>query len=174
MIISHLLKKKIAEHWNVGTENILLGAGSSDIIGLACQHTSKTKGHILTSEPSYKVWNGQASSFGHSFKRIPLTDERKTDLPKVVAAINNETRMIYFCNPNNPTGTVVEVSQLKDHVSEASQKTFVFIDEAYTEYAELTFTRIIGDHKSECSGGKNLFKSVWPCRCTGGLCDCAP
>ena len=50
-----LLKKKIAEHWSVGTENILLGAGSSDIIGLACQHTSKTKGHILTSEPSYKV-----------------------------------------------------------------------------------------------------------------------
>jgi len=132
-----LLKKKIAEHWGVSTENILLGAGSSDIIGLACQHTSKTKGHILTSEPSYKVWNGQASSFGHSFKRIPLTDEKKTDLPKVVEAINNETRMVYFCNPNNPTGTFVEVSQLKDHVSAASQKTFVFIDEAYTEYAGL-------------------------------------
>jgi histidinol-phosphate aminotransferase len=43
-----LLKKKIAEHWSVGTENILLGAGSSDIIGLACLHTSKTKGHIIT------------------------------------------------------------------------------------------------------------------------------
>jgi len=132
-----LLKKKIAEHWSVGTENVLLGAGSSDIIGLACQHTAKTKGHILTSEPSYKVWNSQASSFGHSFKRIPLNSERKTDLPKVVEAINNETRMIYFCNPNNPTGTFIEVSQLKDHVAAAAQKTFVFIDEAYTEYAEL-------------------------------------
>jgi histidinol-phosphate aminotransferase len=132
-----LLKKKIAEHWNVGTENILLGAGSSDIIGLACQHVAKTKGHILTSEPSYKVWNGQASSFGHSFKQIPLTRERKTDLPKVIEAINGETRMVYFCNPNNPTGTFVEVSQLKDHAAAASKKTFVFIDEAYTEYAEL-------------------------------------
>jgi histidinol-phosphate aminotransferase len=132
-----LLKKKIAEHWSVGTENILLGAGSSDIIGLACLHTSKTKGHILTSEPSYKVWNGQASSFGSSFKRIPLTDEKKTDLPKVVDAVNDETRMVYFCNPNNPTGTFVEVSQLKEHVAAACQKTFVFIDEAYTEYAGL-------------------------------------
>src|SRR4051794_33450637 len=47
-----LLKKKIAGHWDVGAENILLGAGSSDIIGLACQHAGKTKGHILTSEPS--------------------------------------------------------------------------------------------------------------------------
>jgi len=132
-----LLKKKIAEHWKVSTENILLGAGSSDIIGLACQHVAKTKGHILTSEPSYKVWNGQASSFGHSFKRIPLTDERKTDPPRIVEAISNETRMVYFCNPNNPTGTFVEVSQLKDHTVAAAQKTFVFIDEAYTEYAEL-------------------------------------
>jgi len=132
-----LLKKKISEHWNVSTDNILLGAGSSDIIGLACQHTAKTKGHILTSEPSYKVWNGQASSFGHSFKRIPLTSERKTDLPNVIKAITSQTRMIYFCNPNNPTGTFVEISQLKDHAAAASQKTFVFIDEAYTEYAEL-------------------------------------
>jgi histidinol-phosphate aminotransferase len=133
-----VLKKKIAEHWNVGVENILLGAGSSDIIGLACQHASKTKGHILTSEPSYKVWNGQASSYGCSFKRIPLTSEKKTDVAKVVEAINDETRMIYFCNPNNPTGTFVEVSQLKDHAVAASEKTFVFIDEAYTEYAGLT------------------------------------
>jgi histidinol-phosphate aminotransferase len=45
--------------------------------------------------------------------------------------------MIYFCNPNNPTGTFVEVSQLKDHATAAAQKTLVFIDEAYAEYAEL-------------------------------------
>lgn len=132
-----VLKKKIGEHWNVGTENILLGAGSSDIIGLSCLHTSKTKGQIITSEPSYRVWNGQASSFGLSFKRIQLNEQRKTDLAKVVGAISNETGMVYFCNPNNPTGTFVEVPALKDAVSAAAKETFVFIDEAYTEYAEL-------------------------------------
>jgi histidinol-phosphate aminotransferase len=132
-----LLKKKIADHWNVTTENILLGAGSSDIIGLACQHVSKSKGHIITAEPSYRVWNNQASSFGHSFNRISLTEERKIDPAKMVGAINNETRMIYFCNPNNPTGTFVEIEKLKEQVLAASQKTFVFIDEAYTEYAGL-------------------------------------
>jgi histidinol-phosphate aminotransferase len=132
-----LLKKKIAEHWSVSTENILMGAGSSDIIGLACQHVAKTKGHIVTAEPSYRVWNGQASSFGLSFNRVPLNDEKKTDLAKMVATINNETRMVYFCNPNNPTGTFVETSQLKEQASAAAEKTLVFIDEAYTEYAGL-------------------------------------
>lgn len=64
------LKKKIASHWNVGEENILLGAGSSEIIGLACQYVAKAKGHIITTEPSYKVWNNQASAFGLGFKKI--------------------------------------------------------------------------------------------------------
>ena len=132
-----LLKKKIAEHWSVGSESILLGAGSSDIIGLACQHTAKTKGHIVTAEPSYRVWNNQASSFGLSFKRIPLNDEKKSDVAKMVDSLDNDTRMIYFCNPNNPTGTFVEPEHLKDQAAAAAEKTFVFIDEAYTEYAGL-------------------------------------
>jgi histidinol-phosphate aminotransferase len=132
-----LIKKKIAAHWNVATENILLGAGSSDIIGLACQHVAKIKGHIITAEPSYRVWNSQASSFGLSFKRVPLNNEKKSDLSKMVESITDETRMIYFCNPNNPTGTYAEITQLKDHSLAAAKKTFVFIDEAYTEYADI-------------------------------------
>lgn len=133
-----VLKKRIAEHWNVSIENILLGAGSSDIIGLSCQLAAKTKGHVITAEPSYRVWNGQAGSFGLSFKRIPLNDEKKTDLTKMVDAIGGETRMVYFCNPNNPTGTFNDISKLKENAVAASEKTFVFIDEAYTEYAELS------------------------------------
>jgi len=132
-----LLKKRIAEHWKVGSENILLGAGSSDIIGLTCHVAARTKGSIIAAEPSYRVWNNQASSLGLTFKRIPLNENRKTDPAKMVDAITEETRMVYFCNPNNPTGTFIEVSQLKDHATAAAQKTFVFIDEAYAEYAEL-------------------------------------
>jgi histidinol-phosphate aminotransferase len=132
-----LLTKRIAEHWTVSSENVLLGAGSSDIIGLACQRAAKSKGHIVTAEPSYRVWNNQAGSSGLSFKRIPLNAERKSDLSQMVQNIDNETRMIYFCNPNNPTGTFVEVAQLKEYATAAAEKTFVFIDEAYTEYADL-------------------------------------
>jgi histidinol-phosphate aminotransferase len=98
---------------------------------------AKTKGHIVTADPSYRVWNNQASSFGLLFKRVPLNNEKKSDLSKMVETISNETRMIYFCNPNNPTGTYAEITQLKDHSLAAAEKTFVFIDEAYTEYAAL-------------------------------------
>ena len=132
-----LLKQKIATHWNVDASNILMGAGSSEIIGLACVHTATEKSNIVTAEPSYRVWNNQATAFGHSFKRVALDTNKKTDLNAMLAAIDNHTRMVYICNPNNPVGTHCSVAELEDFVLQACQKAMVFIDEAYTEYAGL-------------------------------------
>ena len=132
-----LLKKRIATQWKVQEENILLGAGSSEIIGLACLHAAKTKGNIITAEPSYKVWNNQAAAFNLGFTRTPLDAERKTDLSKMLSAIDADTRMIYICNPNNPVGTHCEIKDLSTFAEEAAKKTMVFIDEAYTEFAGL-------------------------------------
>jgi histidinol-phosphate aminotransferase len=132
-----LLKKRLAGHWQVGEDTILLGGGSSDIIGLACQHVSRSKGHIITADPSYKVWNSQALAFGLSFKRNPLNKEAGPNLEQLYGPITGETRMVYICNPNNPTGTIHDVKALEDFAVEASKQTVVFIDEAYTEYAGL-------------------------------------
>ncbi|WP_394767780.1 pyridoxal phosphate-dependent aminotransferase [Ferruginibacter sp.] len=132
-----LLKKKIANHCNVSPENILLGAGSSEIIGLSCLLVSQKKKKVITTEPGYKVWNGQAASFGLEFERIPLTNERIVDLQAIQSAVNDETAMVYICNPNNPTGTFTPVNKLSNFATEVSKKTIVFIDEAYTEYANL-------------------------------------
>jgi histidinol-phosphate aminotransferase len=131
------LKKKIAAHHGVAVENVLLGAGSSEIIGLAALHVSPRKGHIIVGDPAYKVWNGQAESYGLSIKRIPLNTNRVHHLDKMLSSISSETAMVYICNPNNPTGTVNDIDELKKFTEEAAKKTLVFIDEAYTEYAGL-------------------------------------
>lgn len=131
------LKQKIAAHWGVQKENILMGAGSSEIIGLAALHVSKRKKKIITAEPAYKVWNDQAASFGLSISRTALTADKKFNLSALLAGIDDDTAMVYICNPNNPTGTMVEKDNLTHFAEEASRKTMVFIDEAYTEYAGL-------------------------------------
>lgn len=131
------LKKKIADQWKVSADNILLGAGSSEIIGLACLENSRKQGHVLVGDPAYQVWNRQAESFGLTFNRVPLNKEKVHDLDKMLSSITNETNMVYICNPNNPTGTVNDINELKNFTEEAAKKTFVFIDEAYTEYANL-------------------------------------
>jgi len=129
------LKKAIAAHWGVGAEHILLGAGSSEIIGLACLHASKRKGHVITTHPSYQEWNTQASAFGLSFKRNQLPKNATTDIEKLYGPVTSETSMVYICNPNNPTGSVIETKLIEQFAVKASKQTLVFIDEAYTEYA---------------------------------------
>jgi histidinol-phosphate aminotransferase len=131
------LKLQIAKFWGVETENILLGAGSSEFIGLSALLASSVKGNIVTAEPSYRVWNGQAESFGLQFKRVPLTTDKAYDLTGMLSAMDANTRMVYVCNPNNPVGTYIEDRLLRAFVTESSKKSLVMIDEAYTEYANL-------------------------------------
>ena len=131
------LKKQVAEFWNVGKENILFGAGSSEFLGLVSLLVSSTKGKIIIAEPSYRVWNGQAESFGLSFTRIPVHTDKTLDLSAMMSAMDDDTRMMYICNPNNPIGTYVEDDLLRNFVNECSKKCMVLIDEAYTEFADL-------------------------------------
>ena len=131
------LKKQVAEFWNVGKENILFGAGSSEFLGLVSLLVSSTKGKIIIAEPSYRVWNGQAESFGLSFTRIPVHTDKTLDLSAMMSAMDDDTRMMYICNPNNPIGTYVEDDLLRNFVNECSKKCMVLADEAYTEFADL-------------------------------------
>ncbi len=132
-----LLKQQIASHWQVGKENILLGAGSSELLGLTSLLVSSAKGNVITAEPCYRVWNSQAESFGLRFHRLPLASDKTLDLESMLSAIDKDTRMMYVCNPNNPVGTYVDDKKLRDFVNECSKKCMVLVDEAYTEFADL-------------------------------------
>jgi histidinol-phosphate aminotransferase len=65
--------------------------------------------------------------------RVPLTDERH-DLPAMAAAITPRTRLVFVCNPNNPTGTVVHRAELEDFLDQVPASCLVVLDEAYREY----------------------------------------
>ena len=131
------LKKQIAEHWGVGRENILMGAGSSEILGLTSMLVSSSKGNVIIGEPSYRVWNGQAETFGLQFNRIPLAIDKTLSLDNMMSAMDQDTRMMYVCNPNNPVGTYVDDHLLRIFINECSKKCMVLVDEAYTEFANL-------------------------------------
>ena len=132
-----LLKKEIADFWGVDSKHILMGAGSSEILGLTFLLASSSKGNIITAEPSYRVWDRQATSFGLQVKRVPLTSKKTLDTARMLSAIDTSTRLVYVCNPNNPTGTFLDDAMLRDFVTECSKKCMVLVDEAYTEFSNL-------------------------------------
>ncbi len=131
------LKKQIADFWKVGEEHIRMGAGSSEMNGLVNLHAASLgKGHVITAETSYKVWHEQTMAQGLSIRTITNDVNRDFDLNAMLSAIDSDTRLVYLCNPNNPTGKVLQIDRLLAFVREASKKTMVLLDEAYAEYAD--------------------------------------
>lgn len=132
-----VLKKQLADFYQVQTDHICLGAGGSEILTLSAQLAAAEKGHVVTADPTFQSWYRQAETFGLSFKRVPLTNERLLNTEAMLSSIGHETRMVYVVNPNNPTGTAVADAQLREFVSACSRKCLVLVDEAYTEFAEI-------------------------------------
>lgn len=143
------LLNKIAAQFGLQNENVLLGAGSSDILGLVAHYASLQKGQAIAAHPSFRSWWGAAEKCGLPIVKVPLTEDKKHDLPNMMAKVNSQTRLVYVCNPNNPTGTVLPVADLKAFVTEVSKTALVMLDEAYTEYSdEPSLANMVANNKN--------------------------
>lgn len=130
------LAAKIAAYEGVGEENVLMGAGSSPLLLAAAMLYSKPGANIISGETTYEDLPSRAIQFGAKWVKVPLTKAYKLDLDAMEKAIDDHTTLMYLCNPNNPTGTVVEAQQLKDFCERVSKKVTIFIDEAYIDYLD--------------------------------------
>jgi len=127
----------IATNEGLTPDNLIMGAGSSEILlAAAILFTQKTGGNIITGDPTYEDLPSKAKDFGAQWIKVPLTSEYKLDLDAMEKAINSNTSLVYICNPNNPTATVLDINKLKAFVDRVSAKVPVFIDEAYIDYLD--------------------------------------
>lgn len=139
----------LAKRNNVADENILIGAGSTEIIDLVVQSFAFQKGNFIVANPSYTSWTKRAEKLGLKKISIPLTLDKKHDLTAMLGAINPDTKMIYVCNPNNPTGTVCENTALISFIKEATKKVTVMIDEAYIDFTDQSsVSNLVADNKN--------------------------
>jgi len=128
------LVDKIAAFEGVKRENILMNAGSSPLLLAAAMEYSKGGKSIITGDPSYDDLPSTAEGFGGKWIKVPLTPEFRLDLDAMEAKVDDNTGLVYICNPNNPTATVLDAAKLKTFVERVSKKITVFIDEAYIDY----------------------------------------
>ncbi len=127
---------KIAGKESVEPKNIMMGPGSSDLLEkVALVLFMNGRGNIVSADPTYMSLINVAKSVGASWKAVPCKNDWSHDLDAMEAAIDNETRLVYICNPNNPVGTITNGKKLLDFCSRVSEKVPVFVDEAYLELA---------------------------------------
>jgi histidinol-phosphate aminotransferase len=128
------LSGKIAAYEGIQQSNIMMDAGSSALLLAAAMHYSKGGKNIITGDPSYDDLPTHAKLHGGQWVKVPLTKDYKLDLDAMEAKVDDNTGLVYICNPNNPTATVVDTDKLKAFCERVSKKTMVFVDEAYIDY----------------------------------------
>jgi len=130
------LVNKLAEKEGVSSDHIMLVSGSNEGLKVAGLVYGQNGGEIITGTPTYKALLSYAEAFGSKITSVPLDKDLKYDLPSIEDKITDKTSMVFFCNPNNPTGTLVDADDALSFCKRASDKTLVFSDEAYSDYIE--------------------------------------
>lgn len=130
------LVDKIADFEGVTPKNIMMGPGSSDLLEKTAMVLFMNGGNVVSADPAYMSLIRVAEAAGGTWKPVPLKQDWSHDLDAMEAAIDEETKLVYICNPNNPTGTITDSKKLLDFCSRVSEKVTVFVDEAYLWFLE--------------------------------------
>jgi histidinol-phosphate aminotransferase len=127
------LTEAIARRYDVPATHIALGCGSVGVAQQLLAAAAEPGTEVLYAWRSFEAYPILVALTGAADVRVPLRDETH-DLAAMAAAITPRTRVIFVCNPNNPTGTVVRTAELAEFLGQVPPDCLVVLDEAYTDY----------------------------------------
>src|SRR5262249_41614256 len=127
------LRDLLAKQHGLKPENFLLGAGSIEILKL-CGDVFLRKPRLVAAAPAYEAVIGYAVNSRATAVKVPLTKDHRHDLPRMAEAATRDTGLVYLCNPNNPTGTIVTKDELERFFSQIPESLPVVVDEAYSHF----------------------------------------
>lgn len=130
------LRSLIAEKEGVDPSFVMLGAGSGELLVQTGIAYGLEGGRVLSAYPTFTLLMNYAQQMNATWDKVDLNEKMEFDYQKLLSAIKSDTRLVFSCNPNNPTGTVVDSNVVKSFCEEASKKTLVYADEAYIEFLE--------------------------------------
>ena len=149
------LTKMIAEKEGVTPDHIVLTSGSTEGLKATGLAFGLYGAEIVSAAPTYLSLLSYAEQFGAYIHKVPLDDGLGHDLEAMEKRINHKTSLVFICNPNNPTGTILPAQQLSDFCDSVSSRAMVFVDEAYFDYIEEPYPSMIEMVKQ----GKNVIVS---------------
>jgi histidinol-phosphate aminotransferase len=129
-----LLRKSLAERYEVPSSRIAIGNGSCDILLAAGEALLEPGAEIVYAWPSFSVYPHLAAASGARAITVPLDGEQCHDLPAMLKEITVATRLVIVCNPNNPTSTALPLADIADFIAEVPAHVCVIVDEAYCEF----------------------------------------
>ncbi|HKM17649.1 MAG: histidinol-phosphate transaminase [Firmicutes bacterium] len=128
-----VLREKLAGYLGVTKEQIIVGNGSDEVLKMIAQTFLTELHNVIIADPTFLEYSFVADLMGAEKLFVPLTDYRH-DLKAMAAQIDSRTKIVFVCNPNNPTGTIVDSTELEWFLGQIPEHILVVVDEAYYEY----------------------------------------
>ncbi len=127
------LREKLAQHLGVDEKQLIFGNGSDEVVQIICRAFLSAGTNTVMATPTFPQYRHNATIEGAEIREVPLMDGRH-DLQGMLEAIDEQTRVVWICNPNNPTGTYVNEEALLSFLQKVPKHVLVVMDEAYYEY----------------------------------------
>lgn len=123
----------LADHLGVKRNNLIFGCGSDEIIALITRAFFLPGDETIMADQTFSVYKSNADIEGAVSIEVPLKDGTH-DLTSMLAQINDKTKVVWVCNPNNPTGTIISEQELTAFMDRVPSHVMVVLDEAYYEF----------------------------------------
>ncbi|MCP9470987.1 MAG: histidinol-phosphate transaminase [Nitrospira sp.] len=129
----HRLRQVLAERWKVSSEQIILGNGSDELLGLLARAFLAPGDDAVMADHTFVIYRMEVTAAHGNPIVVPLTNWTH-DLDAMAGAVTPRTRLLFVCNPNNPTGTMVSAEEVGRLMASVPNDVVVVFDEAYFEY----------------------------------------
>lgn len=129
------LAQKLSRRLAVSADNIAVGSSGEALIRLINLVFINEGDEVIAPNPTFSIYESQASLLGAKTVKIPLCDDGTFDIDGMIDAITDKTKLLWLCTPNNPTGNIASQDEIDKLVSELPDHVVLVLDEAYYEYA---------------------------------------
>ncbi len=128
------LRRDLADFYDITPEEIIVGNGSDELIGLLVEMMGRNRGEIIYADPSFVKYRVYIKSKGCQGVAVPLDENYCHNLSAMKDKITEKTRLMFICDPNNPTGTLLTAAEITAFLQEVPEHVLVVLDQAYHEY----------------------------------------
>ena len=130
------LLEMLAEKEGVPKDHIVITGGSTEALKVAGITFTADGGEIISSKPTFLAMMSYAQMWGAEVNWVPVDKNLQHDLESMASRVGPKTKMVFICNPNNPTSTLLPAKVFEDFCRNISDQTILFSDEAYYEFID--------------------------------------
>ncbi len=131
---AEVLRETLASQYNLDPDQVVVGNGGEEVIKMIIQATINEGDEVIMASPSFVLYEICSKHMGADVVKIPLKNFEH-DLSAFKSHITDNTKIVFVCNPNNPTGNIMSREVIEDFARDLPSDVILFLDEAYYEYA---------------------------------------